>query len=101
MALQKEIELENGVIVNYHRIVNLMKITNQQTIIEIASYISKAKRDEEQEAIKTAEGGNAPDLNIFINTEYINKEYIENENIEDVYTYLKENIDKYKNAQDI
>ena len=28
MALQKEVELDNGVIVNYHRITSLNKITN-------------------------------------------------------------------------
>ena len=47
MALKKEIELDNGVIVNYHRIVSLNKITNVGNIIEIASYVSKKKRDEE------------------------------------------------------
>ena len=49
MALNKKIELKNGVIVNYHRIVSINKITNNANIIEIASYTSKEKRDEEKE----------------------------------------------------
>ena len=40
MALKKEIELENGIIVNYHRIVSINKITNDCNIIEVASYTS-------------------------------------------------------------
>lgn len=49
MALQKEIELENGIILNYHRIVSLNKITNQHNVIEVNSYINKAQREKEKE----------------------------------------------------
>lgn len=90
MALIKEIELDNGVIVNYHRIVSLNKITNSSNIVEVASYISKQKRQEEI---------NNENSNIFINTCYINKEYDENELIENTYNYLK-TIDKFKDAID-
>lgn len=101
MALQKEIELENGIIVNYHRIVSLSKITNQLNIIEVASYTSKEKREEEKEAIKKGqEAGEAISTNIFIDTTYINKEYSEDETIKDAYEYLK-TTDKYKDAEDI
>ena len=101
MALQKEIELENGIIVNYHRIVSLSKITNQLNIIEVASYTSKEKREEEKEAIKKSqEAGEAISTNIFIDTTYINKEYSEDETIKDAYEYLK-TTDKYKDAEDI
>ena len=101
MALKKEIELENGIIVNYHRIVSLSKITNQLNIIEVASYTSKEKREEEKEAIKKGqEAGEAISTNIFIDTTYINKEYSEDEIIEDAYEYLK-TTDKYRDAEDI
>lgn len=101
MALEKEIELENGVKVNYHRIVSLNKITKQANIIEVASYTSNEKREEEQEAIKKGqETGNAISTNIFIDTTYINKEYSETETIEDTYKYLK-TLDKFKDARDV
>lgn len=101
MALQKPITLDNGITVNYHRIVSLNKITNQANIIEVASYTSKEKREEEKEAIKKGqEAGEAISTNIFIDTTYINKEYSETEAIEDAYKYLK-TTDKFKNAVDI
>lgn len=95
MALKKEIELENGVIVKYHRIVSINKITNVQTIVEVASYINEQKREEEKEAIK-----NGASMNIFIDTNYIALEYLENDNIQSLYDKLKET-DKFIGAEDI
>lgn len=69
MGLKKEITLDNGVSVNYHRIVSINNITNVSTIIEVASYTSEEKRQEEKTAIE-----NATEMNVFIDTEYINKE---------------------------
>ena len=97
MALSKKIELENGVIVNYHRIVSITKITNNQVIIEIGSYTSENKRQEE---IDYYEGNNEVPMNVFIETTYINIEYDEDKNIEDYYSYLK-TTDLFKNAKDI
>lgn len=95
MALLKEIELENGVIVKYHRIVSINKITNNQTIVEVASYTTEEKREEEKEAIK-----NGTSMNVFIDTNYYNFDYNENDNIQDYYNKLKE-LDKFKDAEDI
>lgn len=99
MALLKKIELENGIIVNYHRIVTINKVTNSSTIIEVASYISEEKRQEEIEALaKGQETGEAVTMNIFIDTTYINKEYVEDETIKDLYDYLK-TTEKFKAAE--
>lgn len=100
MALQKEIILDNGITVNYHRIVSLNKITNQTNIIEVASYTSKEKREEEREAIKKGqETAETVPINVFIETTYINKGYSEGETIEEAYNYLK-TTDKFKEAED-
>ncbi len=98
MAIQKIIELDNGITVKYHRIVSINKITNNTNIIEVASYTDKEKREKEVEYYKN----NNPDqdMNIFIDTTYIDKEYDEEETIEDLYQYLK-TIDKFKDAEDI
>ena len=48
MALQKEIELENGVTLNYHRITSLNKITNISNNIEISSYTNEKQRLKEK-----------------------------------------------------
>ncbi len=95
MGLKKEITLGNGVSVNYHRIVSLNNITNVSTIIEVASYTSKKKRQEEKTAIENAEP-----MNIYIDTDYINKEYEEDFKIEQAYDYLK-TLDKFKDSEDI
>ena len=95
MALKKDLTLENGVIVNYHRIVSVNKITNNSNIVEIASYTSEEKRQEEQEAIK-----NSKLINVFIDTTFMNKEYNENETIKDLYDYLK-TTEKFKDAEDV
>ena len=52
MALKKEIELNNGVNVEYHRITSLHIITNIHNIIEVTSYTGAKKRFEESETQK-------------------------------------------------
>lgn len=95
MALKKEIILDNGVTTKYHRIVSINNITNVCSIIEVASYTSEEKRNEEKSAIENSE-----EMNVFIDTNYINKEYEEDFLIEQAYDYLK-TLDKFKNAIDV
>lgn len=92
MAIIKEIELENGVKVNYHRVVSINKITNVQNIIEVASYTNKQKRKEEAQ-------NQGEETNIFIYTTYLNTPYNEEINISNVYEYLK-TLEQFKNAVD-
>lgn len=93
MALKKKIELENGIILNYHRIVSINKITNSEIIIEVGSYISKEKRQEEIEK-------QGQEMNIFIDTTYLNKEYNETDTIKNLYNYLK-TTEMFKDAEDV
>lgn len=100
MALKKEIELDNGIVLNYHRITSINKVTNNTTVIEISSYINEEKRKEEADAIKQGqETGEAVLMNVFIETSFIDKEYIEDETIKDLYDYLK-TTEKFKDAED-
>ena len=94
MALKKNITLDNGVELNYHRIVSINKVTNNSNLIEVASYTSKEKRQEESEAIV-----NGASMNVFIETTFISKEYNESETIKDLYSYLK-TTEKFKDAED-
>lgn len=95
MALSKNIELNNGITVNYHRVVSVNNITNQASIIEIASYTSKEKRDEEKLKLTNKEP-----MNIFINTEYMNINYNKNLNVDNAYNYLK-TLEKFSNSTDV
>lgn len=113
MALQKEIEQANGIILNYHRIVSLNKVTNMLNTIEVNSYISASQREKErlyQELQK--KDANAEELteeeqqelgkgiNVLVQADYINVNYDEDMTIEQAYDYLK-TLDKYKEAQDV
>ena len=98
MALKKQIELENGIVVNYHRIVSINKITNNCNIIEVASYTSEKQREKEKKYYNSEKENK--EMNVFIDTTYVENQYNENETIEDTYKYLK-TLDKYKDAEDV
>ena len=94
MAILKEVILDSGIPVNYHRVVSVNNITNQLSIIEVASYVSKTKRLEEKEKL-----ANNETMNIFINTKYLNKEYTQNLNVVSAYDYLK-TLEEFSGAVD-
>lgn len=95
MALQKDITLDNGIVLNYHRIVSLNTITNVQSIIEVASYVNEAQREKEKEAIETG-----TEMNVYIDTKYYNLDYSEETSVKTAYEYLK-TLSEYKDAKDI
>ena len=94
MAILKEIELDSGVIVNYHRVVSVNNITNHASIIEVASYTNKEKREEEKTALENGEG-----MNVFIDTEYMSIPYDEDLNVNSAYEYLK-TTEKFAGCED-
>lgn len=113
MALQKEIELENGVVLNYHRIVSLNKITNISNNIEVNSYTSEKQREKEkkyQELQKKSANGEElteeeqqeldKGINILIEADFIETEYNPEMTIETAYEYLT-TTEKYKNAENV
>ena len=113
MALKKEIELENGIVLNYHRITSLNKITNISNNIEVNSYISESQREKEkryQELQKKNASGEelTPEeqeelnngINVLVEADYISIPYDENMTIESAYEYLK-TTEKYKNAENV
>lgn len=98
MALQKEITLDNGIIVKYHRIVNTSILVNNSITLEIGSYINEIQRNKEKQTVVNPYGDN--EINIFINTTYINMPYKESITIEEAYDYLK-TLDLFKNSVNI
>lgn len=98
MALSKEITLDNGIKLSYHRIVSINKVTNDSTIIEIASYVDDNQRQKEVDYYKSNEVNKS--MNVFIDTTYLSKEYSEDETIKDLYEYLK-TTEKFKDSVDI
>ena len=113
MALQKEVELENGLVLNYHRIACLNKITNIANNIEVNSYINTIQRNKEKEyqnlQKKNINNEELTDkekedlengINVLVEADFIQLPYDEDMTIEDAYDYLK-TTDKYKNAKKI
>ena len=98
MALKKEIKLENGIVVNYHRIVSINKITNKTILVEVASYISEDKRQEEIAYYNSNDENKQ--MNVFKSINYINVEYDEDKTIKDLYALLKET-EPFKGAIDV
>ena len=96
MALSKRIGLGNGVVTNYHRVVSVNTITNVANIIEIASYTSRAKREEEQDAVS----GGEP-MNIYIHTRYENAPYDQTMTVDDAYEWVKANVSDFEGANDV
>lgn len=94
MALLKTIELDSGVVLNYHRIVAINKVTNHSTVLEIAGYTSKEKREQEIQ-----QAANREEITAYIDTTFMSVDYDENTTIKDWYDYLK-TTEKYKGAED-
>lgn len=95
MALKKEIELDNGITLKYHRIASINKITNHCTVIEVASYTSEEKREVEKEAL-----ANKTSFDVYVHTTLFNKEYDETDTIENMYEYLK-TTEMFEGAEDV
>lgn len=95
MALLKQIELDSGIILNYHRIVSITKVTNHSTILEVAGYTSQTKREQE---IKQTD--NDEEVTVYIDTNFMSADYDEDNTIKDWYGYLK-TTEKYLDAEDI
>lgn len=93
MALIKPITLDNGITLTYHRITSVNNITNISSIIEVSSYTSKEKREEEKLAIKN----NQP-MDVFIHTEYLNIPYDQTLDVDRAYEYIK-TLEKYQHSE--
>lgn len=112
MALEKNVELKNGVVMNYHRIASLNKITNISNNIEINSYISVDQREKEKtyqelqrksamEEKLTAEELEALEkgINVLVESGFVVIPYDEKMTIESAYAYLK-TTEKFQDAED-
>ena len=94
MALIKKIELDSGIILNYHRIVTITKITNHSIVLEIAGYTSPQKREQEVQQFQNGE-----EITVYVDTSFISVPYDEKSTIKDWYAYLK-TTDRYVDAED-
>ena len=97
MALKKDLILENGIVLTYHRVVSVTNITNQKSIIEVASYLNSDQRQREKDWYMSNSKDN---MNVYINATYFSKEYDKELNVDNAYEYLK-TLDEFKDAEDV
>lgn len=92
MALFKELGSSYGVTANYHRVtcVSVNALTKEVTIC-VASYISKEKRDEGCEFIDS--------LDIYVPADDYGR-FLEGNILSCAYSWLKENVEGFEEAQD-
>lgn len=101
MGLKKHITLPNGVQLNYHRVVSLNIITNNQNVIEVASYTSQTKRREESACMEAlANGDNEASCDVFIETKTYTAPYDQGMTVESAYAYLK-SLSEFDGAEDV
>lgn len=104
MGLKKDIILDNGITLNYHRVVGVNSVTNVNTIIEIASYVNEEKRLEEKQYLQNQleEGHNEeiPVVNNIINSYTIELPFDKDMNVDSAYKYLV-TLDKYKGSKNV
>ena len=91
MGLKLRKQLDNGVSVNYHRIVRIQHEVNQETTVFVESYTSQAKR---KELLKSE----TPDVYIFELP--ISREYDDTLTVPQAYAWLK-TLDDFAKAEDV
>lgn len=96
MALSKRVALGNGVATNYHRVVSVAPVVNVQTTVEVASYTSRAKREEERAAL--AEGAV---MDVRVETSVHVLPYADGMTVRAAYEWLKANVPALEGASDV
>lgn len=95
MALEKNIKMDNGLTLSYHRINNVLIHTNNQIVIEVSSYLNSEERLREKDALEK----NEP-FNVYINTSTYNLPYDEEFSVVKGYEYLK-TLDLFFGSKDV
>ena len=99
MALCKEIELPNGVTVRYHRVVRVDTVANVQNTIEVASYTSQEKREQERQSLadQSPFGASA----VYLETSFHVAPYDQSMTVAGAYRWLKANVEAFADAEDV
>lgn len=97
MALYKEVELDNGIKLTYHRIRNINIETNMANWVEITSYIDKEARLKEISSY--ADGDEGFQWNGYTETSMLEMPYDQTMTVDSCYTNLKR-MEKFSGCKD-
>lgn len=96
MALSMEVALPSGVATRYHRVVAVSVVTNVQNTVEVCSYTSREKREEERAAIAAGEP-----MDVFTSTALYAAPYDQGMTVAGAYAWLKANVESLAGAADV
>jgi len=92
MGLSKRVTLANGVQTNYHRIRTIMHDVGNKTLVDVVSYTSRARRDDE-----LASGGQQE---MCVHVEWHEHDYDDALTVADAYEWLK-TTETFEGATDV
>lgn len=95
MALQKDVVMDNGLILSYHRINTVTIHTNNQNIIEVTSYLNEKERQKEKDAMEKEEP-----FNIYTKTTIYVLPYDKEFSVVKAYEYLK-TLEQFQGSIDV
>ena len=107
MAIKKDLVLNNGITVSYHRVVSVMCVTNSHNSIEVCSYLTQEARESQKtyyrrqlaakgERSSTAVEEEPP----FTYTLHITAPYDQTMTVIDAYEHLK-TLNPFLGAEDV
>lgn len=89
MGFIKSIEKPSGIEFTYHRVTSLMVFTNVQNLIEVGSYVTKKKRQDEVECMARMKAGDTSiEPTVLVEATMIVAPYDPDMTIESAYQYL-------------
>lgn len=97
MALYKEVRLDNGITLNYHRIRNIQIETNVANWVEITSYLDKVAREKEIEYY--SDDDDVTEWNGYTETSMLEMPYDQNMTVDSCYEKLKK-MEKFNGCVD-
>ena len=96
MALLKAIKQQNGVILNYHRINGIRNIVNDNTYIDILSYVDEEEREKDKKYAKYSPNR----AKLLIYSSFVQIPYNDTLTIQDAYEYLK-TLPEFEGSEDV
>lgn len=100
MAIIKDVILPNGVTTSYHRVARIDALVNEQVTVEVQSYTSREKREEEIQWLADARDGREPEpTNVYIHTTFYELPYKPGMSVDDAYVWLLSNVKEFRDAE--
>ena len=96
MALSKPIKQNNGIVLSYHRIVDIRNVVNDKTYLDVVSYVDNEERIKEQNQPKYSPNR----VEIYKVSAIFDLPYNDTLTIEEAYEHLK-TLEVFEGSEDV